>query len=267
MIGGVVGDYIGSEYEHKTLRTYNLLKLTSVKSHITDESVMLAATADALIHDVDFARCYLKWGRHFSNVEFGPGTSFWLEQGDVDYCHESYGNGAAARAGIIGMLDLGLFEILDLAAKSARCTHNSEEGINGAKAMAYTVFAMRSGYKKETVYNYLLKEYGYLMYYDYEQLKTDLTYSSSAEITVPVSIFLALESKNWNDCIRKCLYCAGGGDTDSIMSMASLIKSQSHPIDKKYLNQTKRWLFQHAQPILQMAREFEVKRALCKLPF
>lgn len=272
MIGGVVGDYIGSEFEHKTLRTYNLLQLTSAKSCITDESVMLAATADYLINQHDyssFTEAYMRWGQHYYNkVDFGPGTSFWLEQGDLDYCHESKGNGAATRAGIIGMLDhLELWQLLKLAEESARCSHNSIEAINGAKAMVYTVWAARYGRSKTEIYEYLHSEFDYLMYYNYEQLKNELTFDSSAEITVPVAIFLALESDSWQDTVRKVLYCAGGGDTDSIASMSSLISSQYYPIDQKYINETKFWLFQHAQPVLQMCQEFEAKRAFCQLPF
>lgn len=269
MIGGVIGDFIGSEFEHSTIKTYNLLQLTSVKSCVTDESVMLAATAEALLTDTSFESCYLKWGRHYLyKVDFGPGTSFWLEQGDLDYQHESYGNGAATRAGIIGMLDhLELWQLLKLAEESARCSHNSKSAINGAKAMTYTVWSVRHGRTKSEIYQYLHSEYDYLMYYDFEQLKRDLTFSACAEVTVPIAIFIALESKDWNDCIRRCLYSAGGGDTDSIMAMASLIKSQTHSIDEKYVSETKLWLFQNNQPILQMIQEFEAKRTLCKLPF
>jgi hypothetical protein len=39
MIGGVVGDFIGSEFEHLSLKTFNLLELTSARSKITDESI------------------------------------------------------------------------------------------------------------------------------------------------------------------------------------------------------------------------------------
>lgn len=61
MIGGVVGDFIGSEFEHKTLQTYNLLQLTSARSTITDESVMLAAVADSLLNDKPFEESFMDW--------------------------------------------------------------------------------------------------------------------------------------------------------------------------------------------------------------
>jgi hypothetical protein len=51
------------------------------------------------------------------------------------------------------------------------------------------------------------------------------------------------------------------------MSIAGLIAQQRFPVCPKYENETKRWLFKNAQPILQVCQEFETKRSLCKLPF
>tara|TARA_R110000765_G_scaffold423940_1_gene533636 strand:- start:2263 stop:3066 length:804 start_codon:yes stop_codon:yes gene_type:complete len=267
MIGGVIGDFIGSEFEYQSLQTFNLLELTSARSTITDESIMLAATADALINNRDFSECYMNWGHTFTDIEFGPSTSHWLAERDINYVHESYSNGAAARCGIIGTLDIPLFEILQLATDSARCSHNHPEGINAAKSVCYTVWAVRHGKSKEEIYDYLISEFGYLMYYSLEGLKNNLSFDTSAENSVPPAIFLALESKDWDDCIRLSLLCAGAADTDTIASIACLIKSQTHPIPQKYVTETKKWLFKHYQPVLQMIVEFEAKRWMCKLPF
>ena len=268
ILAGVIGDFIGSEFEHKSLQTYNLLQLTSARSTITDESVMLAATADALIHhDKTFEQCYMNWGHAFSDIEFGPSTSHWLAERDVNYVHESYSNGAAGRCGIIGTLDIPLDHILQLATESSRCSHNHPEAINAAKAVCYTVWAVRHGKGKMEIYDYLISEYGYLMYYTIDGLKKHFSFDTSAENSVPPAIFLALESKDFEDCIRLCLYAAGRADTDSVASIACLIKSQSHPIPKKYVTETKKWLFKHHQPVLQMIEEFEAKRGTCKLPF
>jgi ADP-ribosylglycohydrolase len=267
MIGGIIGDFIGSEFEHTSLKMYNLHQLTSAKSTITDESVMLAATADALINDKDFASCYMNWGHHFHWVEYGPSTEFWLEHKDLNYVHESYTNGAASRAGLIGMLDCPLHQLMEFAKESARCTHNHIEGISATKAVVYTVWACRQGKSKQEIYEYLMSEFGYLMFYDFEQLKNTLTFDTQAESTIPPAIFLALESKSWIDCIRLCLYCAGAADTDTIMSIAGLIAQQRFPVCEKYEKETKHWLFKNAQPILQMIQEFEANRLFCKLPF
>jgi ADP-ribosyl-[dinitrogen reductase] hydrolase len=266
MIGGIVGDFIGSEFEHQSLKTFNILELTSARSKITDESIMLAATASALINDRPFEECFMNWGHTFNNIEFGPSTSHWLAERDINYVHESFSNGAAARCGIIGTLDIPLSQILELATDSARCTHNHQEGINGAKAVCYVVWAVRHGKSKEEIYDYLISEFGYLMYYTFEGLKRSLTFDTSAENSIPPAIFLALESRDWEDCMRLCLYAAGTADTDTIMSVASLIKSQTHPITPKYVAETKKWLFKHYQPVLQMIVEFEAKRWMCKLP-
>lgn len=180
--------------------------------------------------------------------------------------HESYSNGAAGRCGIIGMLDIPLHQILELATESCKPTHNHPEAIAAAQAVCYTVWAVRHK-SKEEIYEYLLAEFGYLMFYTFDSLKNNLTFDTSAENSVPPAIFLALESKDWDDCVRLCLLCAGAADIDTIMSIASLIKSQTHPITPKYVAETKRWLFKNYQPVLQMIQEFEAKKFICKLPF
>jgi len=270
MIGGIVGNFIGVEFESTTIKTYNLLELTSAKSAISSHSLMLAATADALLDDdLSFDECYMKWGQQNTVTNFDDATEFWLLQGDINYMQESAGSGAAVRAGVIGMLDIPLFKILDLAAESCRPTHNSEKSIISAKAVCYVVYAVRQKKSVDDIYAYLLANFNYVQPKDHIELQQNLKVNGDAKNVVLAAIYIALSTKDWEDSIRSCVYYFGSLsiDTNAIMCTASLIKSQSHSVSERYEQQTKRWLFKNHQPVLQVIEEFEHKKWMCKLPF
>jgi ADP-ribosylglycohydrolase len=269
MISAVMGDFIGSVFENSNIRTNSLTQLIYPKSCITDESVMVAATCDALVNSLEFSDVYLKWGKRYPDVAWGWGTSFWIEQDDANYMHDSAGNLAASRAIPIGLLDFPLSYLLDLAFESARCSHNSPEGIDGAKAIVYTMWAVRNGKSQNEIYEYLFAEFGYLMnFYTVEQLRQSNEIDCSAINTVPVAIWLAFNSKDWNDSIGLVIHCQGHGDTDSIMCMTSAIASVYHgKIDSELEFETKKWLFKNAQDVLQIVQEFEMQKEICGLPF
>ncbi|PAJ75721.1 hypothetical protein CJF42_03565 [Pseudoalteromonas sp. NBT06-2] len=267
MIGGIVGNFIGLEFESTTIKTYNLLELTSAKSAISSHSLMLASTADALMNDLDFSECFMKWGQQNTVTNFDDATEFWLLQGDINYMQESTGSGAAIRAGVIGMLDIPLFQILELAAESCRSTHNSDEAVFSVQAVCYVVYGVRQKKSVDEIYAYLLANFNYERPKDHIELQQNLKINGDAKNVVLAAIYIALSTKNWEDSIRSTIYYFGGYNTNSIMCIASLIKSQACSVSERYKQQTKRWLFKNHQPVLQMIEEFEHKRWMCKLPF
>lgn len=271
MISAVVGDFIGSVFESSdsNIRTYNLTQLVYPKSCITDESVMIAATCDALVNSLEFSDVYLKWGKKYPHVAWGRGTSFWIEQDDADYMHDSVGNLAASRAIPIGFLDLPLSMLLDLAKESASCSHNSEEGIHGAQAIVFTLWAIRNSKSKTYIYQYLFSSFGYLLeFYTDEQLRNSNEIDSSAFNTLPVAIWIAFNSEDWDDAIRRVIYLQGHGDVDSIMCMTSALAQALYgKIDEDLKFETQKWLFQNAQDVLQIVQAFELQKDIYGLPF
>jgi ADP-ribosyl-[dinitrogen reductase] hydrolase len=281
MICGVIGDYIGSIYENRAISSFHLPLITPC-SHITDESVAIAAVADVLINDLDYGETFLKWFNRFPDVTYGFGTASWIMEQDVNYVGNSDGNLAASRAAPIGYLDLPLGLILEHAQESARPTHNSEDGINGALAIAYTIWSIRKGkLSQQEIFNYLFSEYNYLMdFYTLENIKNSNETGSGAFNTVPMAIWLGMSGKSYTDTLKNILYINSDGlDTDSIMSMASSVAFAYHfggnirnaNADKEYKKlefETKRYLFQSkSQPILQVVQEFELSKEICGIPF
>ncbi|MCW8863592.1 MAG: ADP-ribosylglycohydrolase family protein [Colwellia sp.] len=271
----IIGDYVGSIYEFKEVKEWSLLKLTSAENTITDESVMIAATCQALLEDKrDFAEMYLKYGNHYPELAWGHGTKFWLQENDPDFVYNSSGNGAATRAIPIAYLNMSLEEVLDLTRQSAMTSHNSQEAIDGALAMVYTIWSIRNGNKsRDEIFAYLLAEYGYLMkFYSIEQLRKTNEIDSSAINTVPVAIWLAFEANGWLDSIGLVLDSIGkaGGDIDSILCMTSAIASVLfNDVDERLENEVQKWLFSNVryQQVLQATQEFDAKKDLLMLPF
>jgi len=281
MICGVIGDYIGSIYEEQAISSFNLPLVTS-SSHITDESVAIAAVCDVLMNDLDYAETYLKWFNRYPDAAYGFGTSSWLMEEDCSYIGNSDGNLAASRAAPIGYLNLPISLLLEHAKASAIPTHNNEDGINGAKAIVYTIWSIRKGKSQQEIFSYLFSEYGYLMdFYTLENIKQTNETGSSAFNTVPMAIWLGMSGKNYTDTLKNILYINNDGlDLDSIMSMSSSVGFAYHfggnrrnaDKDKEYKKlefETKKYLFQSKvnQPILQIVQEFELSKEICGIPF
>lgn len=280
MISAVMGDYMGSIYEDQSISSYNL-PLIAPKSHITDESVAISAVCDVLLgNNLSYAESFLKWFNRYPSVGYGVGTSEFIIENNPDFVGNSEGNLAASRAAPIGYLDLPLCLLLDYAEDSARPTHNSEDGINGAKAMVYTVWAIRNCKSQQEIFGYLFAEFGYLMdFYTLEQLKQTNETGSSAFNTVPMSLWLGMSGKTYADTLYNILYINSDGlDTDSIMSMASSVAYAYHfggnrrnaDKDKEYKKlefETKKYLFKNNQDILQIVQELEVQKEILGIPF
>lgn len=225
MWNGVVGDIVGSFYEHKNIKGINL-SLINESSNFTDDTVLLTATADALLNDKPFKETYIWWGKKYPDVGYGDSFKKWLNS-NHDKDGQSYGNGAAARASIIGFVSDDVNEVLDLAKESATCSHSHEEGINGAQATALSVLLVRQNKTFEEISKILYEKFSYLLFYDLDELHANYTFDSSAENTVPLAIYIGLKSNSLEECINNCIYI--GGDVDTISLIANIVFSAKNP--------------------------------------
>lgn len=231
MLGAIIGDYIGSVYESaalngKPIKGYNL-PLFSRKSRLTDDTVLITATADALLYGKDFNEAYKVWHERYPDAGYGPGFSSWVTA-PANTKGYSYGNGAAVRAGIIGYLNSEK-EVLELASECAKGSHNHEEAIAGAQALAWTVWATRNKLSNSVILEELYRNYDYFCHYETNELHHSNSFDSSSINTVPIVIWVALNSKSFIDSVRMCLHI--GGDTDTLAAMTGIISQQLHPID------------------------------------
>ena len=219
MWSAIVGDFIGSHYEHIETKGYDLPFLKK-DSTITDDSILMAATVDSVMNKISFATSYRKWAKKYPDVGYGPGFSSWL-QSDPDSSGYSFGNGAAVRSIPLAYMEDDLKTLLFLAEESASCSHSHPEGINGAKATCLAIHRAKHGSTFNDIATEMQVLFDYLLFYDLDDLHKNFGFDSSAENTVPIAIFIGFNAKSFEDCVRKCLYV--GGDVDTITSIACAI--------------------------------------------
>jgi ADP-ribosyl-[dinitrogen reductase] hydrolase len=257
MIGGIIGDFVGSVYEGYRIKSYNFQNLISHHSRITDDSVQLCGTAEAILTGCDFVSSYRKWGRKYWNAGFSMHTQIWMRSDSLEYKNPNPGVGPATRSGLIGFLEIPQHEICELARESARASHSHEEAIQGAEAVALCIYLIREGFSQQRIKEIMYKKYEYYLEYDYSELNKSWYFDTSAINVVPVAIFIGLYAADFEDLIRTVLYV--GGDADSIGCIAGLIGQARFGVCEKLKAGTQKYLFRHANDALLLSQQFEKK--------
>ena len=237
MLGAIIGDTVGSVYEFHNTKDYDFT-LFNAESGYTDDSVMTMAVARWLLTDsehtyqkledtmVEFAeQCPCPMGG------YGTGFYFWLfhpegmnpydnqygaspyESATGRHPYGSWGNGSAMRASAVGWFFDTLEETERVAAISAAITHNHPEGIKGAQATAAAIFLARNGKTKDEIRDYIEKAYGYDLHKTWEYWHPIYDWEDSCQGTVPQAMIAFLDSKDFEDAIRKAVSLGGDSDT------------------------------------------------------
>lgn len=226
MIGAVIGDVVGSAYEHCDIKGYTL-PLTLPTSTITDDTVLIGAIADALGSGRPFDDRLRYWGNRYLNLGFGPGFENWLADDGLGP-YMSSGNGAAVRAIAIGFLgNPGTIEKDVLEATD--CTHNTEEAHRGAFAIAKSLRLLLEGNDPSQVFSKALRSYGLKAPMDLDELHRAYEFDATCDATVPVALSIAVQARDFKDAMCKGLYV--GGDTDSILAMVGALRQAMNPDD------------------------------------
>src|SRR5687768_15336078 len=95
MLGAIVGDIVGSRYEHDEHKSKDF-PLIEESCFFTDDTVCTAAVADCLLNNGDPAVYLRMWGRRYPNKGYGGLFATWLQRDDAPP-YNSWGNGAAMR--------------------------------------------------------------------------------------------------------------------------------------------------------------------------
>lgn len=159
MIGAIAGDIIGSVFEHSNVKSKNFA-LFSSETRFTDDTVMSLALADALIHERDIAETYRRFHDWYPKAGYGYMFKKWATTPELGP-YNSYGNGSAMRVSPVAWAFDSEETVLAWARKSADVTHNHEEGIKGAEAVALAIFLSRNGKSKDDVLSAVVDHTGY----------------------------------------------------------------------------------------------------------
>lgn len=241
MLGAIYGDIAGSPYEPGTPYWFNQnipydFTIFGAGSHITDDSLMTLAVADALVisrSDMGSYQKYLvqqmlKIARDHPRVAWGENFKRWLfDSGDSPSPIGSYGNGAAMRISPVGWVCDTLEKTIELSKLTTEVSHNHPEGIKGAEAVAVAVFLARTGASKEEIKAKMIEYYP-----EIEHMTIAGLISSSygdpegygwitCQGSVPQAICAFLESNSLESAVRKAISL--NADTDTQAAMAGAI--------------------------------------------
>jgi len=236
MIGSIIGDVIGSIWEGKEANSKDVDLFTEFSS-FTDDTVMTLAVADSLLGQSDYQAEMIKYYIRYPDAGYGHMFKEWAKSSSPQP-YKSYGNGSAMRVSPIGFAFDSEEKVLDESKKSAEMTHNSADGIAGAKAIAFSIFMALGGKSKEEIRQQVGKRFRFHIAESVEGLKAYnqenwVVIGTTVSESVPAALLCFLDSTDFEDTIRNALYL--GGDTDTIACMAG-------GIAQAYYQEIPRWM-------------------------
>ena len=242
-IGALIGDYCGSIYEwnnthEETPDTIEILK----NGKFTDDSVLTVAIMEWLVstggeNSKELIEHLKDWATNYPDAGYRGKFKTWVLS-DTDKPINSYGNGAGMRVSPCAFYANTIEECLDLAKKSAEVTHNHEEGIRGAQAIAEAIYLARSGAGKQDMKRILEEDFKYDLSKPLNEIGRRVhKFDATCQVTVPEAIICFLNSEDFIDCIRKSIWI--GGDSDTIAAMACSIAEPYYGIPHFIMEQFK----------------------------
>lgn len=225
MYGAIIGDIVGSRFEHHNHKSKDF-DLFKANCRATDDSVMSIAIADAIMKcDGDYAKLALEtvktmqyFGRKHPRAGYGRRFYDWLMT-DKPEPYNSYGNGSAMRVSACAYAAKSLAEAAELAQITAEVTHNHPDGINGAVAIATSVYLASKNHSKEAIREHASTIYN--LDFTLDEIRESYTFDVSCKGSVPQAIVAFLEADSFEDAIRNAISL--GGDSDTIAAMAGSI--------------------------------------------
>lgn len=235
VLGALGGDIIGSIYEYDNILTPHFDPLNE-NCHYTDDSVLTIATLESLLLKESFKNTYLKYGKEFPNEDYGERFSGWLNM-DNPQPYYSFGNGAAMRVSPVACRS-GVQHCKTDAQKSAECTHNHPEGINGAVSVAIACYFSRILENKQLIIDGIRlhnTKFNYDLSLTINQLREKQVFSETCQNAVPIALQAFFEGNDYLDVVQKAI--SVGGDSDTIACIAgSIAGSYYEEVDDEVAN-------------------------------
>ena len=219
MLGAIAGDIIGSVYERRPTKRPDF-ELFGPGSVFTDDSVLTVATAEVLLEGGDYAQAYRRWYRRHPDRGYGPGFVRWASLDDAGP-YGSLGNGSAMRVSPVGWAFGSLDQVLREARRSAEVTHDHPEGIKGAQAVAAAVLLARMGTPREEIRSRLAGAFGYRLDRTVDRIRPGYRFDPTCPGSVPEALIAFLDSRGWEDAVRKAVSL--GGDSDTLACIAGAV--------------------------------------------
>ena len=218
MLGAIAGDIAGSVHENFRTKRKDFRLFLPV-STFTDDTVLTVAVADALLNGVDFGRTIRRYAWRRPLRGYGPRFYRWMATPGMEP-YNSLGNGSAMRVSAVAYVAKSEDEVLELARRSAECTHNHPEGIKGAQAVALAIYLARMGKSKEEIRAKLAKDFGYDLDRTINEIRPNYRINLTCPGSVPEALIAFLDSTDFEDALRNAVSLGGDADTQAAIAGA-----------------------------------------------
>ena len=257
MLGAVVGDIVGSRFEHVNARTRDFELFTDA-CHFTDDTVHTLAVCRALVR-CGFTRENLaretvrqlsELSEAYSRLSYGARFNLWrLQEEKLPYA--SCGNGAAMRVSGCALAARTLEEALALSDIVTGVTHSHPDGLRGARAVTETIFLARRGVDLFEVRRRIHENY-YPMDFTLEDIRGDycrgLRLNTCAN-SVPQALQCFFEAHSLEDAVRNAVSI--GGDSDTLAAIAGSAAAAAFGIPAEIAQQAANYLDARLGSILE----------------
>lgn len=268
MKGAIIGDIVGSVYEHHNIKHKDFDPLFSPDAFFTDDSVMTIAVGTALKEfehspfDMLIPRVTAHmqvFGQAYPGRGYGGRFKRWLYEENAQP-YNSWGNGAPMRCSAAGWLAEDYEDTLTLADTTALPSHTHDESLKAVRCTAAMIWAARQGRDMDELRTYAETRYEIPVL---DEIRPTYSFDVSSQGTMPVALAAFLESSDFEDAIR--LAVSVGGDSDTIAAITGSISEAFYGVPVALWEKAKTYL---DAPLLECVDKFyaylaqkEAKRA------
>lgn len=211
MLGAIVGDIIGSSFEHNGVSGGDFV-LFRTDNHYTENTLLTLMTARALLSGQGYALAYCQAFRAEPHHSWGMGVRQWCQSPSLTPC-ASFGNRAAARVSPVACFLEDETEVLHEAARTAALTHKHPDAVKGVQAVALAVLLARRGVPRDSIRQRIKEAFGYDLDRSVQTLRETYHYNETCQGTVPEALICFLESEDFEDAIRNAVAINGDAAT------------------------------------------------------
>ena len=229
MLGAIIGDIVGSQYEWQNNKSKSFIFFTGA-CHYTDDSLMTLAIAQAFTHkrghwrDPDFQRYVIdkmvEMGRAHQANSWGKSFYNWFMYNPVPY--NSYGNGAAMRISSVGWISENEDDVRYFSRLVTEVSHNHPEALKAAEAVAMAIYLARTGSTMEQIRARMIEYYPEIEALRVDKIREYCNIDDGTFITcqrsVPEAIVCFLESTSFEDAVRNAVSLGGDADTQGAIT-------------------------------------------------
>ncbi len=255
MVGAILGDIIGSQYEWTRSKRYDFELFTDA-CHFTDDTLATLAVAEALVlregrwYESGFPRFLVsrmvRFGREYPDVGWGGGFYRFLTEDPTPY--GSFGNGAAMRVSPVGWVAEDEAEVRELSRIVTEVSHDHPDAILAAEAVAMAIYLGRTGAPCSELRARMEEYYPALREMKIEELRPTYEIDITCNGSVPEAILAALEARDFEDAVRTAVSL--GGDADTQGAIAGSIAEAIFGIPDELLEEGLSYLDEELEPIL-----------------